>query len=464
MAGDYIDIPLADHSYQSRSLPASAQRLVNMYAVQNPPKSKSEISLYPLPGLKLFGTGGSGPCRGITKQGPHLFAVQGEELWRFEKSGTAVLLGSIQGSQPVRMTSNFSQVAIATTTLLYVWDGTSLLNIATLSDLNGAAYADGYGIFTTEGDEKFFITSLDDFTTISALDFSSADALPDQLVGCIVDHRELWLMGRESIEIWYNSGNAAFPYRRAPSGFVERGCISPGSIAKTQHSVFWLGDDLRVYRSQGYNPIPISTEGIDELVRAQNDVNTCEAFTYNQGGHSFYVLNFSHLSISFDATTGRWQERASWQQPRWRGQFGISYELKVIVGDYANGNLYELDLDTFDDNGVVPERLIDLPPLFAGERRLSVHEVLLDAESGVGLDGDSSAYGASPEVSLTFSDDGGRTFDTPRQIELGGLGDYSYRPRWHRCGMFRSPAPRFRIREPVKFVVNAARARIDVLA
>jgi hypothetical protein len=48
---------------------------------------------------------------------------------------------------------------------------------------------------------------------------------PDNLVGVVNSHRELLFPGTDTLEIWYDSGDADFPFARQGNAFIERGCI-----------------------------------------------------------------------------------------------------------------------------------------------------------------------------------------------------------------------------------------------
>jgi hypothetical protein len=60
----------------------------------------------------------------------------------------------------------------------------------------------------------------------------------------------------------------------------------------------------------------------------------------------------------------------------------------IIVGDYENGNIYELDLDTYADNGQPQKWLRSWRALMPGQnnfKRTAQHSLQLNAETGVGL-------------------------------------------------------------------------------
>ena len=443
----------------ARSSNASATRLVNMVVEQNPQGSKSPFTLYSRPGLLPWNDAiGDGPCRGLLTFDSYIYMVSGEELYRVDSFGVASLLGTIPGTSQVRMIRNNTQVAIATNTTLFVWDGAALVSMA-LSGFNGACYIDGYGIFTTSGDEKFYITATDDFTSMSALDFSSSDALPDILKGCLADRRELILFGADSVEWWYNSGNASFPFQRSGGGFCERGCESSGSIVKTGIGPMWLGNDFRVYLAQGYQAIPVSTASIEDEIKAQPDTSSCEASSFTMAGKTYYVLSFAAKTFAYDINSQSWSEWTSPSESRFRGQCSIVYNGLNIVGDFENGKLYELDHETYSDDGTAFERLIDFPTINGNGRRVIMEEFFLDAQVGVGLDG--AGDSTDPMVEFLCSDDQGKTWSTARLAQLGGLGDYRTRPMWHGLGTFFNRIIRIRNQDAVMFAVSGAHVRME---
>jgi hypothetical protein len=84
-------------------------------------------------------------------------------------------------------------------------------------------YLDGYFVFNEPNSQRIWITSLQDGTSIDPLDFASAEGSPDGLVSILVDHREAWLFGTNSVEVWYDSGAADFPLSPVQGAFNEVG-------------------------------------------------------------------------------------------------------------------------------------------------------------------------------------------------------------------------------------------------
>jgi hypothetical protein len=454
-------IQFAAQSYLARSGNASAERLVNLYLERNPEGAKGPVTLYGDPGLKLWATVGDGPCRGLRRMGADLYVVSGNELYAVDSSKVATLVGAVLGSGNVRMTENGAHVAICSTQFAYAANRDELVTMDQ-QYLNGATFQDGYGIFTQIGAQNLFITALDDMTSIDPLDFTTADAKPDLVVTVASNRREVWVFKAETTEVFINTGASGFPFARAGGGFMERGCLAPGSVVIDGERVYWLGNDKHIYASQGYNPQVISTPAIDMLVAAAGGASTAEAMIYQISGHKFYSLNFSNLTVIYDTTTGLWHERASFGLSRWRANGFAEFDGRLLVGDYANGKIYELDLNTYDEDGDTILRTAVTPPIHAGgEGRVSMPFAFVDFETGVGL---VTGQGSTPQCMLDFSDDYGTTWRGQRLATLGALGVRHARATFSNLGAFHNRHLRVTISDPVKVAITGARCGLEAWA
>ena len=324
----------------------------------------------------------------------------------------------------------------------------------------------------------------------------SAEGSPDNLVGMMVDHGELWLFGENSVEVWYQSGSDNI-FDRIQGAFNELGCAATFSVAKMDNGLFWLGADARgrgmVYRANGYQGQRISTHAIEYAIAQYSTISDAIAYTYQQEGHSFYVLTFPTANATwvYDASTQAWHERAGWDSgdfTRHRSNCQLSFNNEVIVGDYVNGNLYALDLDVYDDNGDIQRWLRSWRALPTGQndlKRSAHHSLQLDCESGVGvtdeyfegelateddytlttesgdpLEVDSfHTPGADPQVMLRWSDDGGHTWSNEHWAGMGKIGEFYRRVFWRRLGMtlkLRDRVYELSGTDPVKVVILGA--------
>jgi hypothetical protein len=428
----------------------------------------------------LLTTAGDGPVRGLWTYGGIAYVVSGDKLYSMAGFGTPVVIGTVSGTGPVSMADNGTQLFIACGGPSYIYNNsTGGFGPITDPDFPGAltvGYLDGYFVFIEPNSQKVWVTTLLDGTSIDPLDFASAEGSPDNLVSMIVDHREAWLFGTNSVEVYYDAGNADFPLQRIQGAYNEIGCAATFSVAKLDNGLFWLGADARgqgiVYRSQGYSGQRISTHAIEYAIAQYGNISDAIAYTYQQEGHAFYVLTFPSADKTwvYDVSTQAWHERAGFDNgnfTRHRSNCQMAYNSEIVVGDYENGNLYAFDLDVYADNGSVQKWLRSWRALPTGQNNLNRtahHSLQLDCESGVGISGSdytdptylitesgfflttesgdflisaegSATVGVDPKAMLRWSDDGGHTWSNEHWSPMGKIGVYQQRVFWRRLGM-----------------------------
>jgi hypothetical protein len=228
-----------------------------------------------------------------------------------------------------------------------------------------------------------------------------------------------------------------------------------------------------VYRANGYQGQRISTHAVEWQIQQYSDLSDAIAYTYQQDGHSFYVLIFPTANTTwvYDAATQAWHERAGWHNgsfTRHRSNCQMAFNNKIVVGDFENGNIYSFDLEDYSDNGGIQKWLRSWRALPIGTnnlKRTAQHSLQLDIEAGVGLNGfvrseviylmtednnfliteDNNfliadqetgfTQGADPAVMLRWSDDGGHTWSNEHWSTIGKIGEYYRRVFWRRLGM-----------------------------
>lgn len=441
--------PILSASYVARSVNAANSRCVNLFPEAIPTDGKESAFLSRCPGLRNLATIGDGPIRGLWRFGGFGYVVSGYELYRIDSSWNSTLLGNVFGNGPVSMSDNGFQLFVACNPEGYIWDtSTNTLTQLTGTDFPGSvtvSYMDGYFLFNVPNSQKFYITSLLDGTKIDALDFASAEGAPDNLVALKVDHREAWLFGENSIEVWYNSGDADFPFSRIQGAFIETGCVAAYSIAKLDNSLFWVGSDARgtgiVYRANGYTAARVSTHALEFAIASYGDVSDAIGYSYQQEGHSFYVLIFPNADKTwcYDVSTNLWHERAGFESgvfTRHRSNCQMSFANEIVVGDYENGNIYAFDLDVYQDDSNIQKWLRSWRAIPTGQntlKRTAHHTLQLDCEAGVGANG--TGQDSDPQVMLRWSDDAGHTWSNEHWRPIGKIGEYGKRVIWRRLGM-----------------------------
>ena len=441
--------PILGSAYVARSVNAADARMVNLFPEIVPEAGKEPAFLNRAPGLKFKVSVGLGPIRGMWEYGGNLYVVSRDKLYKVDSSYAVTALGTVAGtSGPVSMADNGIQLFVACNGPSYIYNSqTNVFAQITDGDFPGAvtvSYLDGYFVFNEPNSQKIWVTALLDGTSVDPLDFASAEGAPDGVVGIIADHREVWVFGTNSVEVWYNSGNADFPLSRIQGAFNELGCAAPYSIAKMDNGLFWLGKDARgqgiVYRANGYTGQRISTHAVEWQIQQYANMSDAIGYTYQQDGHSFYVLIFPQANTTwvYDVATQAWHERAGFANgefTRHRSNCQAFFQGDVLVGDYQNAFVYSFDLDDFSDNGSIQKWLRSWRALPTGAnnlKRSAQHSLQLDLETGVGLN---LGQGSDPQVMLRWSDDGGHTWSSEHWVSIGKIGEFYRRAIWRRLGM-----------------------------
>ena len=475
--------PILGSSYVARSINAADNRMVNLFPEIIPEGGKEPGFLNRAPGLQFQQTIGTGPIRALwahQTNGSDFFVVSGTEFYKVTGlTATPTLLGTVTGTGPVSIADNGTQIFLACNPDGFIYNEvTNVFAQITDPDFTGAVtvgYLDGYFVYNEPDSQKVWVTQLLDGTSVDPLDFASAEGSPDGLVAINVDHREAWLFGTDSIEVWYNAGLADFPLTRIQGAFNEIGCVAAFSVAKLDNGLFWLGTDARgqgiVYRANGYTGVRVSTHAIEYAIAQYGNISDAIAYTYQQEGHAFYVLTFPTANATwvYDVSTQAWHERAGWntllgQFTRHRSNCQCNFGGNTVVGDFENGTIYTLTLNVYADNGGIQKWLRSWRALPTGQnnlKRTAQHSLQLDCESGTGL---VTGQGSNPELMLRWSDDGGHTWSNEHLSQMGKIGEYYRRVFWRRLGMtlkLRDRVYEVSMTDPVKVAIMGAELLIS---
>jgi hypothetical protein len=467
--------PFVGASYMARSAAFDAEQCINLYPETGSPTSKSVVMLLGTPGKRLWSTLAGGGVRGLLRFSAGIgIAVVGSNVYTVDTSGVGTLVGVVDFLlTPASMASNGTLVMIVTGPHGYVLNPvTGVLTPITDPAFTGAdtvQFEDGYFVFNKTGTGQFQITSLYG-TTIDPLDFATAEGAPDLLLSLLVDHREIWLFGETSTEVFFNSGNVDFPFERINGAFIEQGCAAKFSPAKMDNTVYWLTADERgqgtVQRAQGYTPQRISTHALEFAIGQMPRIDDAVAYTYQQEGHSFYVLNFptAQKTWVFDAATSLWHERA-WRDPasgtlkQDRAICQMAFANENIVGDWETGELYVLDLDYFTDNGDPIARIRSCPHISSSDYKQQFFASLqVDMQAGVGL---TSGQGSDPKAMLQWSTDGGYSWSNELWASIGKIGERRSRVKWRRLGRSRDRVFRVTITDPIRVAMIGASVQLS---
>jgi hypothetical protein len=338
--------------------------------------------------------------------------------------------------------------------------------------------------------------------------YSLKDGAPDDLVALIVDHREVYLMGEISSEVWTDVGTVPFPFQRIPGTSTQHGIAAPFSLYRLGNSFAYVSRNNRgqsqIMQMQGYIPQRISTHAVENTLANQN-VDDALAWTYQLEGHEVYVVTFPSLNLTwaYDSTTQLWHK---WlytnndnEYQRHRGNCCATFQGLVIIGDYENGKLYQLDKTNYTDDGQNVRRLRRAPHLVTEFQRQYFDELQIQFQPGVGTTGLSAALQAvnlqspyiitdtgtltigaleivnlgefntinqltpttNPQAMLRWSNDGGSTWSNEHWTGVGQTGKYRNRAIWRRLGTARDRIFEVVVTDPVNFVIISANLKVQ---
>jgi hypothetical protein len=346
------------------------------------------------------------------------------------------------------------------------------LNFSQLPSTDGAFtggtnvdVVDNYFVYNRPDTQQFGCSNA--LSPISGItNFSSKDGAPDDLVTLIVDHREIYLLGETSSEVWVDQGTSPFPFTRIPGTSTQHGIVAPFSVARLGNSFAYLSKNNRgtaqIVQMNGYIPQRISTHAVENSLNGKT-ITDAVAWTYQLEGHEVYVISFPTLQLTwcYDIATQMWHK---WlytnnlgQYERCRGNCAAVFQGYVLVGDYSNGKIYHLDRNVYTDDGQNVKRLRRAVHLTTDLQRQYFEELQLQFQPGVGL---STGQGDDPQAMLRWSSDGGSTWSSEHWTTIGKIGKYTNRAIWRRLGTARDRIFEVSVSDPVKAVIISANLKM----
>jgi len=454
---------IATGFYESASKPLAAQQCIGFYPqVPVTRGAVSQIALFSTPGVSLFSnlivsSGSRGSVEFLGKA----YTVNGTTLFEIDSLGGFVNRGTVTGTGEISMAQNGLIIAIVISGNGdgFFFDPTSGLSQITDPNYLGArtvTFIDGIFVYNTDkalsGRDEIFIGSVTEENkgkNFNALEFGTAEISPDPILSMRNVKNQLYAVGETTIEIFRNAGLEGFPFVRVPGANVDKGTPARFGFTLFDNSYVYLGhavnEGLAVWRGTSGSPQKISTPAIDNVLLALTDaqIKDVSMFSYAEGGNFFFALILPDRTFFYDASTSSatglpvWHERKT-GSTQWRFVNSLRIFGKTLVFDSTDGKVGFIDTTVATELGDIVQRTAAGAyfsnqglPIFADRMELI-------GESGVG--GEPGEANNNPQVNLSWSDDGGNTFNDPQPRSMGLKDDFTQRPVWWRMG--RIPATR----------------------
>lgn len=478
-----MNLPLSRQVFVNNASNPNGQLLQNMYSVPNMAGEASEYTLRQRYGSKSFFDTGQ-IIRGFAVIRDTFYVVGSSTIQVYDSSGvlTASYAHTTSSGQYYRILDNASgQIAFldSVSGTYRVLDGGTLYSPSFPSSWtsNAFVYMGGYFIFNRIGTQEFFISNLLDGRTFNALDFSNAVEKSDNIVGLATTSGHLYIFGTDSIEIFQNTGNSDFPFEKVNgTSNTSVGAFSFLSIVSDLGSVFFLSRDSGIYQINGYSVDKISTINIDKKLKAVlADAITVRSYIFIECGMYFYALTIvttatEGVTFCYCLNTKEWHKRKTAGFDYWRMVQPLTFN-NNSYGAIASG-IYELTNTEFKDvvTGVDAEleRVFTTEFIEADGKRVIHHSIqpviianVLGGAFDIGFD---SAFNSvtSPSIEMSYSDDGGFTYSTPRVKSLGGNLKRGRKIEFRNLGMSRKRIYKFQVNYNVDISVSSCKIRIEV--
>ncbi len=437
-----------------KSPQTDAETFVNLFAVKVGTDNRGNPiwDAYMRPGLRLkYQAPGNLGIRNIHPVAGKLFAVRGNTLSELD-GGTMVSRGILasQGGL-VGMSDNGQEVIVVDGTKGY---GYTLGMPGSFSEITGFPGGGNQAVFAASrifsvgpGTNRVYNSALPELGGVfswPSLNFVQKTSTSGPVTALASLGQIVFFLGPQGHEVWKDAGRPNTPLIRSASG-SNIGISAAGSAAVYNQTVYWLGGQEGegvVYASSGGTPQRISNSQIEAIIAKIPGISDARAYIYQEEGQAHYILSFmqGRTTLAFNLTMTAeegWGLRVS-RDPvtselfQFIGACQCSFGGMNLVGDYRNGNIYEMSLGLTSDNGdlIYWERAFPAEP--QESQKLTTHktfELMMDMG-----DGPLGECEKETEVRLDYSENGGVSYMQLEPQKLGRQGEYNKRLVWFGLG------------------------------
>lgn len=456
-----IEVPLVGPTYSNRALSVGNQLTKNFYIEVN----QDELALMPFPGLKPFSVAGVNKHRGCGVYNGAFYVVSGEELHKVGSDGSSTLIGNIPGSNRVVMTEDQSRLVIAVgDSKPYQYDGSTISQATDVDtpSANTVAYINDRVVYDTVNGLAF--ADLDSPLVVNSANVLFSNTRIDEVVAAITHRQQIYSFGKRTIEPVYFTGSGTPPYSRVNNAVQEVGTESPYSIASDKDFIYFFGHDRQAYRMSGVSSQTITNPAIGRVWSDYSKVDDATGHCFSFDGQRFYLLSFPSEGESwlFNESAGAWSSLGYDVTGGAHLIAGIAWVYdKWLACDRRNGNVYELDPDTFTDNGDTVHRVRTTKAIEGRDYHLPGKQLTMDRLELV-IEPGMSLVSKESQVIMQYSDDNGRTWSTEEFSHIGERGEYGYRVEWFCLGSFYKRILRFTMSDAIQWVLVSCNADIEV--
>lgn len=310
----------------------TSERLINCYAEPQPDAAKSPLLIRPVSLLdeqaaatretnEIIAAGIAYPL--ATTAAAYFLGMYSSttaRLYRFNSNNTVTSLATTTIGTDARATMAATQGYIMVVASSYnVFDigaGTwSSPGSGAISVLGSVTYLNGYTILGEDGGRRFEWTDLGDPTTRDALNVATKEGRGDQVRRVIASQGRLYVLGAQSTEIWYLTGQAGpAAFERVPNAVYDIGCLEKNLAIDAFESLYVVADDYTVIEWRGGGYRKVSNLSVEAFLRSHinGGANTIDQILAweDRGRKIIAVVGGGNTwAYCLDVETGLWHIR-----------------------------------------------------------------------------------------------------------------------------------------------------------
>jgi hypothetical protein len=431
------NVPLGDKPYSSEFTSLGLETAENLFVEKSTTETALSAYYYvSIPGMKnyiLESSPASAACRGLYTTGTgKVFGAWSNQLFEIFSNGDRSFVGQLLSfSGPISFADNSFEMILVDGMAGYTVNLTTGAFAQILDEYfpgiadndntkapSKVCMIDSYFLVNKQNSNEYYWSTpnyvdtafdMDNPTKTNkwnGLQFGIKLGDSDEIIGMTKNVSLLYLFGRQSIEIHYNTGDYTNQlFSRMSNALINFGCSAPNSIAQFANSVYWIGTDrssggtIGIFTSSNdFMPSRISTKGIESIMADMSTSEDALSYVYSQEGNTFITWYFPSggKTLVYDVSTGAWHTRTHYDyvtgiKSAYYGLYTTAGFGKILIGDRLGDAVYVLDPNQYYNNnsdgvGVNYIRREKTTPInFNMARMVRYKSLQLLMQQGVGL-------------------------------------------------------------------------------
>ena len=253
---------------------------------------------------------------GIVWRGEH-YRVCGTKFVKISASGQVIELGDVQSGGPCSFDYSFDYLAINAGTSLYLYSGTlKQVTDSNLGAVHDVIWVDGY--FMTSDSNNIVVTELNNPFEVNPLKYGSSEVDPDPIVGLIKLRNEVYVLNRNTIEVFDNVGGEFFPFQRIDGAQTTKGTLSKNTACVYMDAIAMLGggrnEAITVYISSAGSSQKIATREVEQIISkyTESQLTDCQLESRQVDGHSWLYIHLPDQTLVYDSVASQTTGQPTW--------------------------------------------------------------------------------------------------------------------------------------------------------